>query len=64
MKYQEGQLVSYRQNLYWIYDIKGDKVTLVPESALDWASGVLLLEKAFQVDLSKIIPFEPASEHS
>ena len=57
--YKEGDLVHYIGIPYhgfqfWIYEIKGTKLTLVPEGNLDWEDGILRLTDAFQVDASKV----------
>lgn len=58
-QYKEGNLVHYAglSHLgfsFWIYAIKGNKLTLVPQGNLDWEDGVLRLTDAFQVDASKV----------
>lgn len=52
--YKEGQLVEYKSNIYWIYEVKGTKLILVPQEAMDWESGILQLNQAFQIDNSKV----------
>lgn len=58
-EYKEGNLVHYSgvSHLgfqFWIYEIKGTRLTLVPEGNLDWEDGILRLTDAFQVDASKV----------
>jgi hypothetical protein len=50
----EGCLVQYNSKTYWVYEVKGLKLTLVPEDALDWDSGILKLSEAFQIPISKV----------
>lgn len=52
--YREGDLVIYNNKTYWVYEIKGFKLTLVPEDALEWDTGILKLNEAFQIHYSKV----------
>jgi len=60
MKAGEGSMVSYKGNMYWVYDVKGERLTLVPQDAMDWETGELKLGQAFQVDQSRVSVVEPA----
>lgn len=49
-KYKEGMLVEYKGSKYWIYEVKANRLTLVPQEAMDWEEGILKLNNAFQID--------------
>lgn len=53
-----GSLVEFRGKDYWVYEIKtnaqGSKLTLVPEYALEWDTGLLKLNEAFQIPMDKV----------
>lgn len=51
---KEGSLVEFNGKDYWVYEIKGLKLTLVPEDALEWDTGILRLNEAFQIDKNKV----------
>ena len=51
---KEGNQVIYNSKTYWVYEVKGNKLTLVPEDALEWETGILRLSEAFQLPISKV----------
>lgn len=51
---KEGSLVIYNTLTYWVYEVKGSRLTLVPEDALEWDTGILRLNQAFQIETSKV----------
>lgn len=51
---REGSLVEFNGKDYWVYEIKGSRLTLVPEDALEWDTGILRLNEAFQIPMNKV----------
>jgi len=54
-QFGEGTVVDYKGEPYWIYEIKGSKVRLLPMDAVDFADGVIYnLGKVLEVSRDKI----------
>lgn len=51
---EEGKQVIYNSKIFWVYAVKGELLTLVPEDALEWDTGILRLSEAFQIHSRKV----------
>lgn len=57
-EYDIGQLVVFKNKVYWLYEIKESKATLVPQDAMDFQEGILHLGQAIMVDMKRVSPYE------
>lgn len=53
-----GDLVKFGDKHWWIYEIKGDDVVILPEENLDYEEELLKLDGAIQVKLVRVKPYE------
>jgi len=56
--YKEGDVVSYRGSCYWVYELRGNRIKLLPMEAVSFEDGVIYdLGQTLEVDKSKIEPY-------
>lgn len=56
---KEGMIVDYKGTAYWICEVRGERVRLLPMEAISFDEDhVYDLSKAFEVALKTIKPFE------
>lgn len=55
VEFREGDVVDYRGNCYWICEVRGNRVRLLPMDSVSFDDGAIYeLGKAFEVDSSKV----------
>lgn len=57
---KEGTFVSYKKIMYWVCEVRGSRIRLLPMDAIDFDDMRYELGRAFEVDLDKVSVVETA----
>lgn len=56
-KYQSGDVVEFKNNLYWVYEIKGTDAVIIPMDNLDFEQELMHLDGAIHISQSRLKPY-------
>jgi hypothetical protein len=57
MQMKEGELVKFRDNLYWVYEVcPNSQVVLIPEADWDFLQQTIFLGRAIKTSVKHLDP--------